>query len=149
MSKGECGLFHGTNGKNATLMLMRHKAIEQVVNLIKKTPGSKKKAMAVGAYDKSTGKTIAAFAGKIPRKIHPELLKRAEIIGGIGSKGISKKNTVGVCAEFHVVNQLLLSGSKWSNIKLTPAIRPRTGKKMPYCANCLAMFRDLIDNKGE
>ena len=124
---------------------MRQRALEKVGNLISNTPGAKKKAMAVGAYDKSTGKSVAAFAGEIPKRIHPELRKRAEEIGGIGSHGVSNKNTVGVCAEFHVVNSLLLGGSKWSDIKLTPAIRPRTGEKMPFCANCLAMFGDLID----
>lgn len=146
MSKSNSGLFHGTSGSNASRSLMRQKALETVGKLIQKTPGSKKKSMAVGTYDQSTGKTVAAFAGEIPKRIHPELRKRAEAIGGIGSHGLSTKNTVGVCAEFHVVNSLLLSGSKWSDIKLTPAIRPRTGQKMPYCANCLAMFGDLIDN---
>lgn len=146
MSKSSSGLFHGTSGSNASRSLMRQKALETVGKLIQKTPGSKKKSMAIGAYDQSTGKTVAAFAGEIPKRIHPELRKRAEAIGGIGSHGLSNKNTVGVCAEFHVVNSLLLGGSKWSDIKLTTAIRPRTGEKMPYCANCLAMFGDLIDN---
>lgn len=77
--------------------------------------------MTIGAYDVKTGKIATAFAGKIPEKIHPELLKRAEMIGGVGTKGVSTKNTVGVCAEFHVVNELLLSGSKISDIKLTHA----------------------------
>lgn len=146
MSKSSSGLFHGTSGNNASRSLMSQKALETVGRLIQKTPGAKKKSMAVGAYDQSTGKMIAAFAGEIPQRIHPELRKRAETIGGIGSHGLSNKNTVGVCAEFHVVNSLLLGGSKWSDIKLTPAIRPRTGEKMPYCSNCLAMFGDLIDN---
>ena len=146
MSKSGRGLFHGTSGSKASRSLMNQKAVETVSKLIEKTPGSKKKAMAVGAYDQSTGKTVAAFAGEIPKRIHPELRKRAEAIGGIGSHGVSSKNTVGVCAEFHVVNSLLLGGSKWSDIKLTPAIRPRTGEKMPFCSNCLAMFGDLIEN---
>lgn len=146
MSKSSSGLFHGTRGINASRSLMSQKALETVGRLIQKTPGAKKKSMVVGAYDQSTGKMIAAFAGEIPKRIHPELRKRAETIGGIGSHGLSNKNTVGVCAEFHVVNSLLLGGSKWSDIKLTPAIRPRTGEKMPYCSNCLVMFSDLIDN---
>ena len=75
----------------------------------------------------------------------PGLQKRAEKIGGIGSRGVSSKNIVGVCAEFHVVNRLLLKGGKWSDIKLTPAIRPRTGEIIPYCPNCLALFGDLMD----
>ena len=101
--------------------------------------------MAAGAYDLETGKIVAAFAGEIPKRIHPELRKRAEAIGGIGSHGLTSRNTIGVCAEFHVVNSLLLGGCKWSDIKLTPAIRPRTGEIMPYCDNCLAMFSDLIE----
>jgi hypothetical protein len=36
--------------------------------------------MAVGAYDKNTGKTVAAFAGEIPKNITPELLRRATLI---------------------------------------------------------------------
>ena len=112
--------------------------------MIKNTKGSKSKSMAVGAYDVRTGKIFTSFAGSIPDKIHPELIKRAEKIGGIGTKGLSTKNTVGVCAEFHVVNELLLSGSKITDIKLTHAIRPRTGKGRPYCINCKKMFSDLI-----
>ena len=104
MSKSSSGLFHGTRGINASRSLMSQKTLETVGRLIQKTPGAKKKSMAVGAYDQSTGKMIAAFAGEIPKRIHPELRKRAETIGGIGSHGLSNKNTVGVCAEFHVVN---------------------------------------------
>lgn len=100
--------------------------------------------MAVSAYDSKTGKNVVAFAGEVPKRIHPELRKRAEKIGGIGTHGLISRNTVGVCAEFHAVNSLLLSGCKWSDIRLTPAIRPRTGTIMPYCDNCLAMFDDLI-----
>lgn len=146
MSKGRSGLFRETKGSKISLSQMRQKALEKVADLIANTPGSKKKAMAVGAYDKSTGKTVAAFAGEIPKQIHPELRKRAQKIGGIGSHGLSSKNTVGVCAEFHALNSLLLHGSKWTDIKLTPAIRPRTGEIMPFCSNCIAMFGDLIDD---
>lgn len=146
MSKSNSGLFSETKGSKFSSARMRQKALEAVGKLIANTPGSNKKAMAVGAYDKSTGKAVAAFAGEIPKRIHPDLRKRAEEIGGVGNHGITSKNTVGVCAEFHVVNSLLLGGSKWSDIKLTPAIRPRTGEKMPFCANCLAMFNDLIDD---
>lgn len=71
---------------------------------------------------------------------------KASVGNGIGTHGLTSRNTVGVCAEFHVVNSLLLSGCKWSDIRLTPAIRPRTGEIMPYCNNCLAMFGDLIEN---
>ena len=145
MSKGDSGRFHGTSGSNASAREKRQQALETVGKLISDTPGGKRKSMAAGAYDLKTGKNVAAFAGEIPKRIHPELRRRAEAIGGIGTHGLTSRNTVGVCAEFHAVNSLLLSGSKWSDIRLTPAIRPRTGEAMPYCDNCLAMFSDLIE----
>lgn len=145
MSKGTSGLFHGTAGANATRSQLQEKTRETVAKLIASTPGSMKKAMVVGAYDERTGKTVAAFAGAIPNRIAPELRERAEAIGGLGTHGLTERNTVGVCAEFHVVNSLLLGGAKWEDIHLTPAIRPRTGQVMPFCDNCKAMFHDLID----
>jgi len=60
------------------------------------------------------------------------------------TKALSTKNTVDVCTEFHVVNDLLLNGSNISDNKLTHSIRPRTGKGRPYCINCKKMFSDLI-----
>ena len=145
MSKGRSGLFQGTIGIKAVTVSLKSKAREAINKLIDNTPGGKSKAMAVGGYDKKTGKVIASFAGEIPKKIHPELLKRAEAIGGIGSHGLTERNIVGVCAEFHVVNRLLLSGSKWSDIRLSTPIRPRTGAEMPFCENCRKMFSDLIN----
>ena len=145
MSKGSSGYFNGTSGSKAASFDLHESTRNAVKKLIANTPNGKKKAMAVGAYDKRTGKTVAAFAGEIPKRIHPELLKRAKQIGGIGTHGLTERNTVGVCAEFHVVNKLLLGGSKWSDIKLTSPIRPRTGTAMPFCENCKAMFSDLID----
>lgn len=140
MSKGYSGLFKGTKGDNY------HKRIAyQVVhNLINSTPGAKKKAMAVGAYDEKTGTYVAAFAGEIPKKIHPKLRQLAERVGEIGSLGKSDRNTVGVCAEFHAVNDMLFAGCKLEDIRLTRAIRPRTGKFMPYCVNCREMFSEII-----
>ena len=113
--------------------------------MIDSTPGGNKKSMACGAYDVKTGNIATAFAGEPPDKIHPLLQKIAEQLGGIGSHGLTERNKVGVCAEFHVVNQLLNNGSNWSDIKLTAAIRPRTGEPQPYCANCKNMFADLIN----
>ena len=138
--------YHGSPKNTVSGNKFKEAAKESVKKLIKNTPGSRKKAMAVGAYDSKTGKTVAAFAGEIPKRIHPLLKKRAEEIGGIGSLGVTKRNTVGVCAEFHVVNSLLLGGAKWSDIHLIQPIRPRTGQKMPFCDNCKTMFADLIDN---
>lgn len=145
MSKPASGLFHGTLGDKAARSKLQAAARQKVNRLIEKTPGSKKKAVAVGAYDERTGRAVAAFAGDPPRKIAPELRMRAKAIGGLGSLGLTERNTVGACAEFHAVNKLLLSGAKWEDIHLTPAIRPRTGKMIPFCANCKAMFYDLID----
>jgi filamentous hemagglutinin len=116
--------------------------------MIDSTKDGKSKAIAVGAYDAKTGNIVTSFAKAIPNNIHPELLKRANEIGGIGTHGLTERNIVGVCAEFHVVNELLLKGSKWSDIRLTSAIRPRTGQKIPFCANCKKMFYDIKD-KGE
>ena len=141
MSKGRSGLFPKSRSNDKILRATTYKAIHA---MIVNTKGGKGRSMAVGAYDTRTGKIATAFAGTIPETIHPELLKRAEKIGGIGSKGLSDKKIVGVCAEFQAVNALLLSGSKLSDIKLTHAIRPRTGKGRPYCINCKTMFSDLI-----
>lgn len=141
MSKGRSGLFPKSNANAKMLRALTYQAIH---NMIMNTRGGSGRSMAVGAYDLKTGKIATAFAGEIPTQIHPELIKRAEQIGGIGSKGITSKNTVGVCAEFQAVNSLLLNGSNISDIKLTHAIRPRTGKGRPYCPNCKTMFSDLI-----
>jgi hypothetical protein len=124
----------------------RQKLKVTVKSMISNRKGGKSKAMAVGAYDVTTGKTTASFAGSIPSTIHPELIERAKRIGGIGSLGVTSKNTLGVCAEFHAVNNLLLRGADISNIRLTQPIRPRTGKHMPFCDNCKKMFSDLIDD---
>lgn len=144
MSKGFSGLFKNTSGHKITTKAIRDRAFDKVKKLINRSPNGKKKSMAVGAYDIKNGRVVAAFAGPIPSKIHPELVKRAKAIGGIGTHGLSTKNTVGVCAEFHVVNKLLFAGSRWEDIRLTPSIRPRTGKVQPYCENCMAMFYDII-----
>lgn len=145
MSKGPSRLFDGTLGTRPTSVTTRELAGLVVRDLVAHTPGSKKKAMAVGAYDESTGAIAATFAGEIPAVIHPELLERAKAIGGLGTTGLTDRNIVGVCAEFHAVNNLLLGGAKWENIRLTPAIRPRTGKVIPYCDNCKSMFHGMFD----
>ena len=150
MSKGISGLFEETEGQqrcnSRSISEIKSEAESKIKTLISDQPGGKTKAMVVGAYDICTGQTIAAFAGAVPSDIHPLLIERANMIGGIGSLGVTSKNTVGVCAEFHAVNNLLNSGSDISNIRLTRPIRPRTGGAMPYCENCKIMFADLIED---
>ena len=133
-------------GGKYTNIELRTKAEKAIQDLIETTSGGKTKSMAVGAYDIKTGEVVADFAGPIPEEISPILIERANKIGGIGSLGVTSKNTVGVCAEFRTINQLLLNGSDISDIRLTDAIRPRTGQVRPYCDNCLEMFSDLLDN---
>lgn len=124
--------------------VLKSQAYAKIQELIDNTPGAQGKAMVVGAYDIKTGKSVAAFAGEIPQEIDSDLLELAKKIGGIGSLGVTDRNTVGVCAEFHVINSLLLSESKLEDIRLTRAIRPRTGQLMPYCDNCRVMFSEII-----
>lgn len=111
--------------------------------MIASTPGGIRKSMAIGAYDLKTGQVVADFAGPIPDEISPILIEKE--IGGIGSLGLTERNTVGVCAEFRAINQLLLNGSEISDIRLTAPIRPRTGEVRPNCANCLEMFSDILN----
>lgn len=147
MSKGSSGLFHGTVGEHATEEQLFQKANNAIKHLVEKTPNGNKKSMVVGAYDIKTGRVVAAFAGACPKRIADELKERAKLVGGIGTHGVTKRNIVGVCAEFHAVNSLLLAGSRWQDIRLTPAIRPRIGMEIPYCDNCRIMFYDIIDKK--
>ena len=121
-------------------------AYQKIEKLIKDTSGGKKKAMVIAAYDEKTGKSVAAFAGAPPDEadVPEELLELCKRVGPIGSTGVTDHNTVGVCAEFQVVYQLLKSGSKLEDIKLTKAIRPRTGMYQDYCDNCKAMFAEII-----
>ena len=119
-----------------------------IIEMIDNTKDGSKKSVAVGAYDVKTGKVATSFAKEIPSIIHEELIKRANTIGGIGSHGVTDRNIVGVCAEFQVINKLLLSGSNISDIRLVKPVRPRTKEKIPFCANCQKMFEDII-NKGE
>ena len=116
------------------------KAITARNMLIQNTVDANKKAVAIGAYDIETGNVTAKFAGAIPDTINNQLIERAKLIGGIGSKGINGKNTVGVCAEFQAANELLNNGGNLTNIRFTEAVRPRTGKVISTCSNCIEMF---------
>lgn len=91
-------------------------------------------------YDIESGNVSAAFPGEIPMNINQQLVDAAETIGGIGSKGVNGKNTVGVCAEFQSANTLLNQGGILENIRFTEAIRPRTGQIIPTCTNCSNIF---------
>lgn len=79
-------------------------------------------------------------------EIAMEGTKLAERVGGVGTQGVTDRNTIGVCAEFHVINDMLLSGSKLEDIRLTRPIRQRTGQFMPYCDNCRVMFSEIIES---
>ena len=150
MSKGNSGLFKGTIGEKnenkKTEEELKEEAINAVKELIEKTPKAKKRAAFIGAYDIETGHVETDLAGKIPDKIHPILKKLAKRAGEIGSKGLTENNTVGVCAEFHVVNKMLYAGSKYKHIRLTKAFRyKKEWTTIPYCANCLAMFKEILE----
>ena len=150
MSKGASGHFSGTKGKQnynkGFIAKIKLNAETKVKSMISNRSGGRSKAMAIGVYDIKTGKTTASFAGNIPTKFHPVIIELANKIGGIGSLGVTSKNTVGVCAEFHAVNNFLNRGVDIANIRFTNPIRPRTGKPMPFCDNCRKMFSDLIDD---
>jgi len=68
-------------------------------------------------------------------------------IGEIGERTKHCKNIIGVCAEFHVVNKMLMAGCKLENIRLTYTVRCKNGiwQILPYCANCMILFKDLIN----
>lgn len=147
MSKGYSELFKIVYSSER-ISELRNYTNNAVLKMINKTEGGKDKSVAVGAFDLQSGEIVTAFAGEPPAKIHPLLLERAKSIGGIGSHGLTEKNIVGVCAEFHAVNSLLNKGCKWENIRICSPIRPRTGKEIPMCDNCKTMFYDIID-EGE
>jgi len=96
-------------------------------------------ATVVGA--ELNGSTAIATSGKIPGKIAPALQQAANKIGGVGKK--NGTNTVGCCSEFRAANQVLLENPTVrdaTRVKLTKAIRPRTGQQVPRCDNCSAIF---------
>lgn len=143
--KDKIGLFSGTAGAIEALKSATINAVNMLVSGYKKK--KYQKPAAIGAYDVKTGMRVAMFSGSIPSNIHPELIRRANMIGGIGTYGVSVNNIVGKCAEFQVVNHLLKNGSNISDIRFTSPVRPRTGELLDFCANCKAMFSDII-SKG-
>ncbi len=99
---------------------------------------------AVGVYDAKLGRIASDFSGNIPNKISGSLVKRANRIGGIGSKGLTPNNIVGRCAEFRSANTLMSRGSQINNIRFTSAVRPRTGEVVPTCKNCKSIFKEAF-----
>lgn len=81
--------------------------------------------------------------GNVPTKIDPRLASYVNQLGGAGIK-TSCGNTVGKCAEFRAINELLLANPnlKINQIQLSDTMRPRTGKRVERCQNCTYMFGD-------
>ena len=100
-------------------------------------------ATVVSAVDTTTGKTVSMSNGNVPTKIDPRLASYVNQLGGAGIK-TSCGNTVGKCAEFRAINELLLANPnlKMNQIQLSDTMRPRTGKRVERCQNCTYMFGD-------
>ncbi|MET3878746.1 DUF6443 domain-containing protein [Chitinophaga sp. OAE865] len=97
-------------------------------------------ATIVGAVAKG-GETAIGTSGKIPSVIAPNLEAAAIEVGGVGAKNAG--NVVGCCGEFRAANELMLNNKtlKPTDIKFTPAIRPRTMEVIIPCDNCRAIFK--------
>lgn len=91
------------------------------------------------AEDLVSGNVAARASAAPPSNIAPELNGAAERLGGVGAR-TSCGNVVGACSEFHAANEVLLQGAKLNNVRVTPAIRPRTGQVIPRCPNCEKIF---------
>ena len=72
MSKSRSGLFPGSTANDKILRATTYRAIH---SMIENTKGGKNKTIAIGAYDVKTGKIVTSFAGNIPDKIHPVLIR--------------------------------------------------------------------------
>ena len=154
MSKPNSGLFKGIVGEKSenkkTEKELKEEAINSVKELIVKTKKAKKRGAFVGAYDIETGHVEADVSGNVPENIHPELKELAEKrVGQIHSNGLTETNTVGRCAEFHVVNKMLHAGCEYKNIRLTKAFRfqqkTKQWESIDYCANCSGMFKEILE----
>jgi len=93
------------------------------------------------------GATLIGPSNGIPSTIARPLNESAKKVGGVGTKHAG--NTVGCCAEFQVANKLLLKnpGFKPTDVRFTPAIRPRTGQVIPPCPICDEIF-NITGKKG-
>ncbi len=132
-------------------------AIEKLKDKIEKTKEEyiqrkiKKRPPAfVGGYDKETKYVYADYSKAPPEKIHKQLQELVDIkvkedkIAPVGQTKIDKEtnkksNTTGGCAEFQVVNEILLHNEKFysdskenniDNIRLTFAVRLKPQEKL-------------------
>ena len=103
------------------------------------------KAVAIGAFDARTGKTIIKTSGTYVGKSTPAMEVLASKMGG---KGIVTEcgNTVGCCAEYHAADELIARGSLLEDIRFTEAVRPRSGAVIAPCENCLRMFEENFNS---
>ncbi len=111
--------------------------VQETANILKQS--GQAPATVAGAILPNGAKSIET-SGTIPAIIAPQLEEAASKVGGIGAK--NGGNTVSCCSEFRVANTLLLENPQYQikDLKITPAIRPRTGQIIPSCENCGAMF---------
>jgi RHS repeat-associated protein len=88
-----------------------------------------------------TGESLIGASGTVPYVVAPSLSAAAETVGGVGARNAG--NVVGCCSEFRVANELMLKNPSLSptDIKFTPAIRPRTMEIIPPCENCKTIFK--------
>ncbi len=100
-------------------------------------------ALAIAAYDITTGEIVVDCSGPVPWA-HRTLMGKVAKIGRIGRPGPETKNIIGACAEFRAANTLLNNGSKFSNIRFTKPIRPRTRQIQSTCPNCASIFSDIL-----
>lgn len=79
--------------------------------------------------------------GTPPKNIAPNLLKKLQALGGIGTQ-TNCGNTIGRCAEVRSSNLILRKYKtiQPSNINFTNAYRPRTQQIVPMCLNCKRTF---------
>lgn len=69
-------------------------------------------------------------------------------LGRIGLDSGLCNNIIGNCAEPHAANLFIRKygkkGVSINDFEFGEAIRPRTGQRIPYCANCLMTFPSLL-----
>ena len=133
---------------------------EYIQKKIKKRPPA-----FVGGYDKETGYVYADYAKDPPKKIHEQLQKLVDIkvgerkIAPVGQKKIDEKtneesNITGRCAEFQVVNEILLHNEKFcedskenniDNIRLTFAVRFKPQEKLRLRLRRTGLLESAVD----